>query len=48
MTKHDERIIVKSIRRTGKTDMQKNKKIYAHAKKMIPKEVGCGQEEMIR
>ena len=33
MTKHDERIIVKSIRSTGKTGMQKNKIKYAHAKK---------------
>ena len=48
MTKHDERIIVKLIRRTGKTGMQKSKKNMHMQKKMIPKEVGCGQEEMIR
>ena len=32
MTKHDERIIIKSIRRTGKTGIQKNEKKYAYAK----------------
>ena len=47
VTKYDERIIVKSIRSTGKTGMQKNKIKYAHAKKNDSK-VGYGQVEKIR
>ena len=37
MTKHDERIIIKLIRRTRMTGMQKKEKKYAHANKKCPR-----------